>query len=335
MKKFEVRGTEYEMGLKIGKVFRSYLQHEIKIYDNKIMNPNVLSSVKSMENKLRTEFPKYLDEIYGRADGAKVSRDSILLMFFPEIYNGTDGCTTLMLKKENGTFLFSHNEDEKNYTSENIGLIKYIYDDYWIIGYTLAKRLTGSAFSYNSYGLVFSSNYIYDSKIDLENISRYIMVRDIISSKNIDDVIEKMKNHKVASAFSMNILDTNLNRAVNIEKDIDEFYIKEIDNRYARSNHFILKDKDLPEKPVSSNFRYNKTNELINKLDNKSSTIEDLINILKYESDEYFETVFKNPDKYKDKSITCANFSYDNESKMIYIKDYLSKSEIKLKYNEF
>ena len=110
MIKFGVTGTEYEMGYKIGEKFKMYLQNKVKIYDEKITNPIVYSKVKEMESKLKNEFPKCLEEIYGRAAGAEVSRDSLLLMFFPEIFKSIDGCTTILLKKSNGKFLFSHNE---------------------------------------------------------------------------------------------------------------------------------------------------------------------------------------------------------------------------------
>lgn len=335
MIKFEVTGTEYEMGFKIGEKFKMYLQNKVKIYDEKITNPIMYSKVKEMENKLKKEFPKCLEEIYGRADGAQVSRDSLLLMFFPEIFKSIDGCTTILLKKSNGKFLFSHNEDSKFYNRDGVALVKYQYKDYWVVGYTPADKLIGSSFAYNSYGMVFSSNYIYDTKIDLSNISRYIMVRNVMDSKNIDEAIMKLKDHKVASAFSLNILDINSNTAINVEKDISEIYVTKIGDRYARANHFIAKKDDLPEEPVSSSFRQKKVRELTSLLDNSTSKIDDLINVLNYETDDYYKTIFKNPNKYDDKSITVANFSVDSETGIVRIRDYLCDDRIEMEYTKF
>lgn len=334
MKLIEVRGTEYEMGYEIGKYFKSYLRETIKKYDIKIKVPNVYKKVKQLEKKLKEQYPKCLEEIYGRADGAGISRDSTLLMFFPEIFKKIDGCTTLIMKNKDGDFLFSHNEDDRNYNVDNIVLVKYTYDDYWIIGYTMAEKLTGSSFTFNSYGMIFSSNYIYDTKIDLNNISRYIVVRDIMNSSNVREVVKKLKDSYVASAFSLNILDLNKNMAINIEKDIKEIYITNIEDRYARANHFIAKQQDLPDKPISSEFRYNKSRELINKLSQKNVTINDLISILNYETHDYYKSIFKSPKKYNDKSITVANFSYDAVSNEIIIKDYLDNSEFKFNLKE-
>ena len=158
------------------------------------------------------------------------------------------------IKKKNGKFLFSHNEDEKKYTFENTALIKYDYGQYWIVGYTMAEKLTGSSFGYNSYGLVFSSNYIYDTKIELSNISRYIMVRTVMNASTIEEVIRILKKCKVASAFSLNVLDTKTFKAINIEKDIEEIYVTNIEDRYARANHFTTKKDELPNSRLLSKY---------------------------------------------------------------------------------
>lgn len=336
IKVFEVYGNEYEMGCQIGKKFKLYLAQKINTYE-KVINENkdIYEKVKDMEEKLKKTYPKCLDEIYGRADGAEVPRDAMLLMFFPEIFKQIDGCTTVILKKNNNSVLFAHNEDDRNYNIENVAIVKYDYEDYWIVGYTMAEKLTGSSFAYNSYGIVFSSNYIYDIKIDLNNISRYIMVRDVMNSKSIEEVIYKMKNSKVASAFSLNVLDVNSNKVINIEKDIKDVYITDITDRYARSNHFICKKDNLPNEPISSKFRYNKSKELLQMLNNTDSNIDDLVNILKYETDDYLESTYKNPEKYNDKSVTVSTFCIDSESKEITIYDYLGKSRLNFKYNEF
>lgn len=335
MKKYIVSGNDYDMGYKVGNIFKEYLQNEIKKYDEKMLNKNIYSIVKKLELKLKEESFSCLEEIYGRADGAEVSRDSLLLMFFPEIYKRIDGCTTLILKDRNGKFLFSHNEDDKRYTSENTALIKYDYGKYWIVGYTMAEKLTGSSFGYNSYGLVFSSNYIYDTKIELNNISRYIMVRDVMKARNLDEAISILKNKKVASAFSLNILDTKNNEAINVEKDIEKTYVTNITDRYARANHFTTKKVDLIEPLPSSKFRNEKSNELINKIDKNNANIEDLRTILNYETEDYYKSIFKSPKKYTDQSITVANFSYDGENNVVEIIDYLSDSKLMLEYNEF
>jgi len=325
----EVKGSDYEMGFQIGGIFKEYLQKTIPKYEEKLKDKTAYLKVKNMEKQLKNTLPNCLDEIIGRADGAGVSRDAMLLMFFPEIYKGLDGCTTLILKKRNGNFLFAHNEDDFNFNIENIALVKYNYGDYWVVGYTMAERLTGSAFSYNSYGMIFSCNYIYGTKFNIDNISRYILVREIIKLKDIDDIIKLLQKTKTASAFSINILDKNKKVAVNIEKDIDQIYVTNITDRYARSNHFLAKPIIEQEVPKNTIFRSKKAHELLIQVNNESATINDLINILNFKTEKREESIFKEPDPLNKKGITVANFSFDSETDEIQIIDYVGKHTFK------
>lgn len=335
MKYIEVKGTPYEIGKQIGTHFKDYLQEAIKDYGEKIKIESVFNSVKQLEIKLKIQFPDGLEEIYGRADGASVDRDAMLLMFFPEIYKRIDGCTTVIVKNIKNQYFFSHNEDDVNYTNENVAFIHYIYDSCDVYGYTVAHKLCGSSFGFNSYGLVFSSNYIYDTVIDLNNISRYILVNDVMKASSLEDAINRLESMKVASAFSLNILDTKQNKCVNVEKDIKEIYVTEILEKYARANHFTTKpDPYTTEVPKSSAFRDTKSKELTCLIDRDTVTIKDLQNVLAYQSDDYYESTFKDPTKYENLSVTVANFNYDGSSNTIEIHDYLDHSDLSFDLNK-
>lgn len=323
----EVNGTDYEMGYQIGLFFQNYLKKRIVEFDEKLNL--VIKEVNKLKNKLELHFPQLLDEIYGRADGANVSRESMLLMFFPEIYRRIDGCTTVIVKKKNAV-LFAHNEDNKNFNLENVALIKYNYGDRFVISYTMAERLAGSAFSMNSSGILFSSNYIKDDKLNLDNLSRYIVVRDVINSKSIEAALQKLKNNDVASAFGLNILDINTKQVISVEKDIHEIYVTEVKDRFVRSNHFHYKKMDNYEVPKGSQFRYEKCNELIEQLSIESCSIDDLLAILMFHTDDYFQSVYKQYGKYKNKSETNATLCIDTSQNYITIYDYMGNSKLKI-----
>lgn len=320
---FEVSGTDYEMGFQISTYFKDYLNKRIIDFNKKVNLTK--EKIDFLKEKMKNNFPNLLQEIYGRADGAQVSRDSLLLMFFPEVYKRLDGCTTVIVKKINSV-LFCHNEDNSKFNLENTALIKYNYKNRFVIAYTNAERLAGSAFSYNSYGLVFSCNYIYGGDTNLDNLSRYIVVRDLINSKSIDEVIEKLNKTNVASPFSINILDTNENTVINIEKDIQNLYITNINDKYARSNHFHKKETDLTKLPESTKFRFEKINELIKKVDVNTCTINDLIKILMYHTDDYNKCVYKEYNKFQGKAVTDATYCVNTLNDYLTIYDYIGKS---------
>ncbi len=325
---FEVKGTDYEMGFQIGSKFKAYLKKRIASFDE--MATDYSSIISEIEYKLSVSFPHLLQEIYGRADGAEISRKSYLLMLFPELYRKAEGCTTLVLKKSDGEVLFAHNDDNECFNLANTALIKYNFGDDYIVSYTMVERLSGSAFSFNGSGMVFSSNYIFGDNENLHNLSRYVAVRDVINSKSIDEGIAKLRTTEVASPFSLNMLDLNTHRAVNVEKDISDVYITEITDRYARSNHFHTKQGDSKTATADSIFRHKKANELISALDNNTAEITDLVEILKYTTDVYDESIYKEYGKYPGVWVTDATFAVDTADENFTVYDYMGKSVLKI-----
>lgn len=321
---FEVQGTDYEMGVQIGQKFKDYLQKRIVSFDKMIAGYSAV--IASFQEKLEAKFPRLLQEIYGRADGAQISRLSYLLMLFPELYRNIEGCTTLVLKKADGNVLFAHNDDNEWFDLTNTVLIKYNYGDNYIISYTMAERLSGSAFSFTGNGMVFSSNYIFGNNADLGNLSRYVVVRDIINCTNIDDAILKLQATDVASPFSLNMLDLKTKRAVNVEKDVHDIYVTEIEDRYARSNHFHKKQGDNSTATADTLFRYKKANELIDTLNHSTAKISDLVDILRYSTDVYNESIYKQYGAYIGVWQTDATLAVDTADNHFTVYDYIGKS---------
>lgn len=335
MRQFTVSGSPFEMGVQTAREFLPYLSKVKEKYERTIQIAEVAETVRKLRLKLEKEYPDAYAEILGRAEGASMCEDAAFLMFFPEIFKRVDGCTTLMLRRNDGAFLLSHNEDDKGYDPANTALVTYDYGDHTITGFTMAEKLTGYAFGWNSYGLLYSSNYIYDTKIDLNQVSRYIMVRDVMNARTIEEAVYRLSRMRVASAFSLNLYDRVQDKAVNVEKDIDAIYVTEVHDRYARANHFTTrKDSLLPEPYVSSAFRDAKVNELIPAVSAETATIEDLQKILAYAEEDYYRCVYKDPNKfpYHELSCTVANFSFDGLTDRILIRDCFDGSRLSIPF---
>ena len=335
MQYLRVHGNDYEMGLQIGEHFSSYLKQAILPYEEELSNQELLREVRHLKAMLKEEYPNGLREIYGRADGAGIDRDATLLMFFPEIQKRVDGCTTLFLRKPNGHLLFSHNEDDKNFTEENTALIRYEYEDFWVIGYTMAEKLLGSSYAFNSAGLIFSTNYIYPVETHLEYLSRYVLSRRLMNAKSISEVFEILNEMKVASPFSLNVLSRKTLEAWNIEKDNERLYAHKITDRLGRANHFLMRPFDELSAHPSTAFRTEYVQTELAKLDAQTAKLEDLKKILSYHEEDYNRCVYKQPGLFTVLSVTVSNFSYDSETDTIEIYDYLNNTSIKKGYSEF
>ena len=324
---FEVHGNEYEMGFQIGCVFQQFLKDAIPKYERMLADPGLRSTVREVAAKLEVQYPRLLMEMNGRADGAGIPRDPAYLMFFTELHTPRNGCTTAILKKKNGHVLFCHNDDELTYHADNVALIKYNYGNFWIVSYTVADTLAGSAFSWNSAGMVFTSNFILTGKTDFSSISRFVMERDIINSRSMDEAKDKLLNCEVASPFSMSILECQSETVLNAEKDLKDLYITPISDRFARSNHFLAKPGPVPEPPAETLFRYQRTKELLAGLNAETADIADLIRILGDQSEYYNTSVFKDTDFYQRlnrcnmKSLEDIGFSLTGKHETVRIYD--------------
>ncbi len=338
MEVLEISGTLYEVGMIIGKKYKKYFQEQIPKYIEKLQYEEIQNILKVIEEKIKKYAPKCLEEIYGRADGADVPRNALLLMFCPELFGAVSGCTTLLVKKNDNEVLFAHNEDDSMVGSETVSLIKYNIGDDWLVGYTKARQLVGGAFAWNKHGIVISCNYIYSSMISIENVSRYILTRELLRSKTIEEVIEKCKKLSTASGFSINVLDLKSNKIINIEKGIESIQITEIKNKYARANHYINeKSYHRIIRNQETLNRQKKIEELINNININSVNMEDLVKILQYESTEYNSSIFKDFRKYPELNevMTTNTFTINSKDKKIVIYNYLDREILNIEYDSF
>lgn len=334
----EISGTEYEVGVKIGKKFRTYFQEKIGKYEQKLKYDEVKNILENVREKIELKAPKCLEEIYGRADGAKVSRDALLLMFCPELFGAVNGCSTIIVKKNEKEILFAHNEDDLMDGSETVCLVKYNIGNNWVVGYTKARQLVGGAFAWNNYGIVISCNYIYSSMINIDNVSRYVLSREILRCKNIKEIINKCKEIKTASGFSVNVLDLKENKAINIEVGTSSIQITNIENKYGRANHYINKKSyHRVIKNQETLNRQEKITELLKNIKISSSDMKTLVNILNYEGDEYNNSIFKDFRKYPELNqvMTTNTFTINSANKKIVIYNYLNMEILNIDYDSF
>lgn len=319
---FEVFGDDYQMGVLIGRHFRDYLLSIEAGFA--AMLPGHIERVKALEAHLARKLPHCLDEIYGRADGSGVSRDVMLLIMFPEIYGGTDGCTSVYLKTPR-TAMLAHNEDSATMNIDNVALVKYDYGDLKLVAYTSAIRLAGSAFAFNNSGMAFSSNHIFGGERDMDEISRFILLRDVINSTSIAEAERKVRTVDVASPFNLNLLDMNSLTLCNIERDLHDLHVEYICTPYTHSNHFCTKPYDTARVPVNSVFRRKKSLELLSALDD-DATLDSLLGVLSYEGDSYDSSVFERREKYPDRICTVASLAVDPALDDIRVLDFIGNA---------
>lgn len=317
MKVLDFYGNDHMIGKQIGSHYKDILREHASEMEKYLGKDYVANYVARELEILQRSVPAVYEELRGRSEGSGVDLELITLMTSNEIMRKEDGCTTIMVRKEDGTVLFSHNEDEDDFTSENSAVIAYHYGDLDVYAYTNAWKLPGSADGWNSAGMVFTSNFLFYDEADLNRVSRYIASRAIYQSRSLEEAVSVVSGLKTASPFSVNIFDTSADKAVNIEKDLNTCYITEIDGKFSRSNHFINKEA---KSSASSDFRLNKTRELLQQ--NEIHCLKDITDILDYTGEDKDHTVHI-PGSGERQNRTVINLACDSEEKVITIRNFL------------
>ncbi len=324
--------TPYENG----KISWEYFRQRVKIDTTeieKILSDNdTKKKVETQFNNLKQQYPKYYDEVIGKADWLWIDRLTYFSILCPEITDiDFEHCTTIMCKKDNGHFIISHNEDD-DWVDGNFCICKVkINDNNWFVTNDAYNMPFWNGMSWNSYGIVKTVNYCHDEDINLDNLPRYFSQRHLTEAKSIDEMIARCEEMKVASGFHINAIDINNNIAVSIEAYSNWIDVEYIDDYYAHSNHYIHKDRiNNPKTDVDSNsvFRLNKCNELF-----WDRTLQGIKKVLSYRSK---ENKFENSilQTKEDPYITLYNFSFDIDNKnTIYLNTYLDNDMVELNYD--
>lgn len=327
--------TPYENGKTSGEYFKELIVSRVK-KNEEILNKrtDLKSKCYYLLNKLKSEYPKYYEEVKGKAYGANVELLSYFSVLCPELFEiEFEHCTTIICKKKNGKFILSHNEDD-DYIKGNFCLAKVKIDDNnWFVTNDLYNMPFGNGFSWNSYGIIKTINYCHEEEYQVNNLPRYFSQRHISEATSIEDLINRCKEMKIASGYHINAIDINKNIAVSIEVYKNDIDIKYIDDYYVHSNHFIHNEyskKQITDEGSNSIFRLNKANELMRV---SNIDIDSIKSILNYRSvnDKFEESIFQNEN---DPYITIANISFDTENKNKILLDmYINNESFILNYN--
>lgn len=318
IKFINAKGTAYERGKISGTELRQSIQNSVDNYKDLLNNKEIMKKVNRVKAIVENTFPEYVEEIKGRADGALVNRELYFLMMCAEILNEGVGCTSLVYKREDGTFLLAHNEDD-SYRPLSAAITKCERPDEWFITYDYCNMPFGNAFSFNSHGIVKTINYCYSNDINIEGIPRYFIQRHISEAKSLEDFINRCNIPNRASGFHAIALDIFKNKCISIEVTASDISVEEIENYYVHTNHYIHKSINRGivnlQEGSTSNFRLNKGNELLREAiesQGEKLNINSFIEILNYRGKNYYDSILALKDE---PNFTCARFAIDTREK--------------------
>ncbi|KAJ52800.1 serine/threonine protein kinase [Clostridium tetanomorphum] len=318
IKFIEAKGTPYERGKITGIEMKKAIRDYTVKYEKFLKDKDFMKKINKVKGIVEEIFPEYLQEVYGRAEGALVNKDLYFLTLCAEILDEGVGCTSLVYKREDGTFILAHNEDDC-YKPGNAAITKCTSGNQWFVTYDYSNMPFGNAFSYNSHGIVKTINYCYSKDVNIEGIPRYFIQRYISEATSLDDFIRRCSIENRGSGFHATAIDINNNLCISIEVTSKHISVKEINSLYIHTNHYIHNDinngKVNTQEGSTSIFRLETGKKLLEeiiKIKEDKVGISDFLEILNYRGENYFNSILG---LKGDPNFTCSRFAIDTKNK--------------------
>lgn len=222
-----VRGTHYEIGFDIGRTFAQMIRDFVDVYPP--LNETYLPLFATEQGKkvyhetldaVRKQFPQYLREIEGTADGANVPFHKLFLMHLDDIISNVTGmqgnalpvgCSTIICNQP-GHEILGHNEDAVSDTLNHWYLVSaHVIEPYHreekFTSLSYAGFLPGYTMGYNHHGLVYSINTLSAAVLRSGKTPRYFLTRALLGVENFVQAQQTLRNegYGAAEGFSVNM----------------------------------------------------------------------------------------------------------------------------------
>ncbi|XP_043287183.1 uncharacterized protein tan [Venturia canescens] len=221
------RGTHYEIGFDIGRTFSSIINNYVTIYgplNEYITIYETPEGRKIYEETLaavQNQFPQYVREIEGTADGAKIPFFKLFLMhlddILPMVAKGEQvndlptGCSTIVCNHP-GQEILGHNEDALSETMNHWYLVSaHVIEpglrEEKFTSLSYAGFLPGYTMGYNFHGLVYTINTLSAKNLRSGKTPRYFLTRALLGVENYVQAQQTLRNvgFGAAEGFSVNM----------------------------------------------------------------------------------------------------------------------------------
>lgn len=272
----EISGTNRDLGLAIGEMFRGKIQeviadrkHYIKQYQQR------LGQTVPFIKEIKKAFPHLAEEIEAMAEGADVPSADLYFHNLPEVYDRTldwdreqaqteDHCTIAVAFNERGP-LVGHNEDWAIESLDELYILKATVNDTTYLGLNYATFMVGCSATLTSNGLVQCINELHQETH--VGVGKYFVARAVLDAKTLDEAAILIKSINRSSGYNhVLVQDREVMDIETAGKDID---IERLTERpYAHTNHFISQhmlqyEKDEATHHKNSYDRLKRANELV------------------------------------------------------------------------
>lgn len=285
----EISGSNRDLGLAIGEMFRGKIQeviedrkHYIRHYQTRLQetNPYIKEATKY--------FPNYVAELQGMADGANVPFIDLFFHNTPEVYDRTldwdreqaqteDHCTIIVSFGPTGP-LIGHNEDWAIESLDELYVLKATINGVTYLGLNYATFLIGCSATLTSNGMVQCINELHQESH--AGVGKYFVARALLDARNLEHAEEILRSIPRASGYNHVLVNENV--CMDIETSGSDIDIeKRIGVPYAHTNHFLSTRMQQYEKDEATHHKnsYERLKRAL-ELTRNNMTVQDIEHVL-------------------------------------------------------
>ncbi|XP_045465203.1 uncharacterized protein LOC123674268 [Harmonia axyridis] len=225
------RGTHYEVGFDVGRTFGSLIESFVNSstalnqeYLPAYNTPGGKQAYDATLNNLIQNYPQYIKELEGIADGSKVPFYKLFLLHIDDVILPTvhkegskqpTGCSSIAINLKDEAIL-GHTEDALSETLNHFYFVSaHIISDKpqgrWNVkeekftSLCYAGHLPGYTMNYNHHGLVFSINTISAKDVQPGKTPRHFLTRAMLGAENFLQVQQILRDTGVGAADACSV----------------------------------------------------------------------------------------------------------------------------------
>ena len=276
IEQLNVSGSHREVGRYIGLHFAAAIHHLFDNYD--FLQKQLLPFLKSSTGQCffqsylelhRKQFPQYISELEGMADGSGRLFEEIFAVNLRGEFAGliaaahptenaadadVQGCTDCLVLTPDSA-LIGHNEDGSPAGYGNMYVVRVAVDDCpTFTALCYPGFLAGNASGFNEFGILHSINHVAPRPVKV-GVGRHFIARSLLEARSLAEALRRVTLPDRAAGFNYNIGSLAERRIVSVEVSPERHHVHEVQGYYLHTNHYFNLNNQKQEISPSSRKR--------------------------------------------------------------------------------
>lgn len=240
---FHAAGSAFDLGHRLGEFGRQAVNAKLRPLPlwRYLASLAGTDKARQMQGLVRTQFPRFWQEIQGLAAGLQLPVEEVFLWNcrgdFTRVAS-VDGCTTVFGQTAQGT-LIAHNEDGLPQLRGDCAIVHARPDEGpAFISFIYPGSIPGHTFAVNEYGVVATVNNLRPAHIPV-GLPRQILGRASLEARTLDEALASVSAGPRAGAFHHTFGQAGSSRVISVEASASGVAAIDITSPTGHANHMV------------------------------------------------------------------------------------------------